>query len=81
MRRYAVSDTTKCAGCRSNSQRRALFGTHSEGCLHLGLEDVTFEVVGEHRWGSRRVQRLFRQLLLLSLPGEQGEVRRLNLSE
>lgn len=54
------------------------FGTHPESCLHLCLEDVTLQVVWEHRWGGRRVQRLFRQLLLLSLAEEQeGKVKKL----
>lgn len=48
------------------------FGTHPEGRLHLGLEDVTLKMFREHRWRGRMVQRLFRQLLLLSLAGEQG---------
>lgn len=47
-------------------------GSHPESCLHLGLEDVTFEVVGEHGWRRRRMQRLLRQLLLFTLAAEQG---------
>lgn len=46
---------------------------HPESCLHLGLEDVTFQVVWEHRWRSGRVQRLFRKLLLFSLQGATKE--------
>lgn len=51
---------------------KVCFGTHPESCLHLGLEDVTLEMIREQSRGGRRVQRLLRQLLLLSLPGEQG---------
>lgn len=46
--------------------------THPESRLHLGLEDVTFKVVGEHDRRRRRVQRLLRQLLLVSLRGAAG---------
>lgn len=53
-------------------------GTHPEGRLHLGFEDVTLKTVREHRRGVRRVKRLFGQLLLLSLAGEQGVKKMLN---
>ncbi len=49
-----------------------MFGTHPESRLHLGLEDVTLKMIREHCRGGRRVQRLFRQLLLLSLAGGTG---------
>lgn len=44
--------------------------SHPEGRLHLGLEDVALEVVGEDGWRRWGVQGLLRQLLLLALPVE-----------
>lgn len=46
--------------------------THPEGRLHLGLEDVTLEMVRERHRRGRGVQRLLRQLLLLSLSKKQA---------
>lgn len=51
---------------RDGRRRRS----HPEGRLHLGLEDVALEVVGQDGWRSRGVQGLLRQLLLLALPEE-----------
>lgn len=45
--------------------------TNPESRLHLGLEDVTLEMVREHHRRGRGVQRFLRQLLLLSLSKKQ----------
>lgn len=50
--------------------------THPESRLHLGLEDVTFQVVGEHGRRRWRVQGLLRQVLLFPLRGAAGGGRR-----
>ena len=45
---------------------------HPEHGLHLGLEDVTLEVVRQQAWGARGSQGLLRQLLVLCLQGARG---------